>query len=468
MSDNVPVCFKNYRSPEIHRQEIDTQVDKLLNDNIIQASVSPYNSPILLVPKKSTTDTKKWRLVVDFRQLNKKIVADKFPLPRIDDILDRLGRAKYFSTLDLMSGFHQVELDDNSKRYTAFSTTSGHFEFNRLPFGLNISPNSFQRMMTIALIGLPPESAFLYIDDIIVVGCSVDHHLANLEKVFEKLRKFNLKLNPSKCIFFCADVTYLGHHISEQGIQPDKSKYSSILNYPEPKTADEVKRFVAFCNYNRRFIPYFADIAAPLNALSRKNAKFVWDEHCKQAFISLKNKLLSPQILKFPYFNKTFILSTDASKLACGDVLSQNHGDIDLPVAYASRSFTKGESNKSTIEQELTAIHWAILYFRPYLYGRKFVVRTDHHPQVYLFSMTNPSSKLTRMRVDLEEFVFDVEYVKGKENDGPDALSRISIDSEQLKNLQILRVQTRSMTRTPQQSPRIQTANETEIGRAHV
>lgn len=162
MSDNVPVYIKNYRSPEIHRQEIDTQVDKLLNDNIIQASVSPYNSPILLVPKKSTTDTKKWRLVVDFRQLNKKIVADKFPLPRIDDILDQLGRAKYFSTLDLMSGFHQVELDDNSKRYTAFSTTSGHFEFNRLPFGLNISPNSFQRMMTIALIGLPPESAFLY------------------------------------------------------------------------------------------------------------------------------------------------------------------------------------------------------------------------------------------------------------------------------------------------------------------
>lgn len=461
LSDNTPVYIKNYRSPEIHRQEIITQVDKLLTDNIIQPSVSPYNSPILLVPKKSTTDTKKWRLVVDFRQLNKRIVADKFPLPRIDDILDQLGRAKYFTTLDLMSGFHQVELEEDSKQYTAFSTPSGHFEFNRLPFGLNISPNSFQRMMTIALSGLPPNIAFLYIDDIIVVGCSINHHIANLEKVFQNLRKHNLKLNPSKCIFFCADVTYLGHHISEQGIQPDKSKYSSILNYPEPKSSDDVRRFVAFCNYYRRFIPYFADIAAPLNALLRKNAKFVWSEDCKCAFKKLRNKLLSPQILKFPDFNKTFILSTDASKVACGAVLSQKHGDIDLPIAYASRSFTKGESNKSTIEQELTAIHWAIMYFRPYLYGRKFLVKTDHRPLVYLFSMTNPSSKLTRMRVDLEEFNFDVEYVKGKENVGPDALSRISIDSEELKNLPVLPIQTRSMTRSGQQiSNRTQTANE--------
>ena len=174
----------------------------MLDDQIIQPSTSPYNSPVLLVPKKSTDNDKKWRLVVDFRQLNKKVIADKFPLPRIDEILDQLGRAKYFSTLDLMSGFHQIELDKKSKQYTAFSTNSGHYEFNRLPFGLNISPNSFQRMMTIALSGLPPECAFLYIDDIIIVGCTIKHHLNNLEQVFQRLRKFNLKLNPSKCKFF--------------------------------------------------------------------------------------------------------------------------------------------------------------------------------------------------------------------------------------------------------------------------
>lgn len=215
LNDPSPVYIKNDRTPEVHKEEIKKQVAKMLHEDIIQPSVSPYNSPILLVLKKSSTDEKKWRLVVDFRQLNKKIIADKFPLPRIDDILDQLGRARYFSTLDLMSGFHQIELNDESKQFTAFSTDSGHFEFNRLPFGLNISPNSFQRMMTIALSGLPPECAFLYIDDIIITGCSIKHHLKNIEHVFQRLRKYNLKLNPAKCKFFCAEVTYLGHHISD-------------------------------------------------------------------------------------------------------------------------------------------------------------------------------------------------------------------------------------------------------------
>lgn len=193
LTDSSPVYIKNYRTPESQREETSKQIDKMLTDKIIEPSVSPYNSPILLVPKKSAAGDQKWRLVVDFRQLNKKIVADKFPLPRIDDILDQLGRARYFSTLDLMSGFHQISLEESSKQFTAFSTSSGHYQFTRLPFGLNISPNSFQRMMTIALSGLPLECAFLYIDDIIVIGCTMEHHLKNLENVFEKLRNFNLK-----------------------------------------------------------------------------------------------------------------------------------------------------------------------------------------------------------------------------------------------------------------------------------
>lgn len=470
VTDNVPVYIKNYRTPESQRDEINQQIDKMLTDGIIEPSVSPYNSPILLVPKKSNTGDRKWRLVVDFRQLNKKIVADKFPLPRIDDILDQLGRARYFTTLDLMSGFHQIPLEESSKPYTAFSTNNGHYQFTRLPFGLNISPNSFQRMIAIALSGLPLECAFLYIDDIIVIGCTIKHHLKNLQEVFKKLRFYNLKLNPAKCNFFCSDVTYLGHHISAEGIQPDKSKYSVISNYPTPKNADEVRRFVAFCNYYRRFIPYFSDLAAPLNKLLKKNIKFEWTLQCDEAFVSLKEKLLSPQILKFPDFSKTFILCTDASKIACGAVLSQLHGEIELPVAYASRTFTKGEQNKATIEQELLAIHWAINHFRPYLYGRRFVVKTDHRPLVFLFSMKDPASKLTRMRLDLEEYSFDVIHVSGKENVGPDALSRVEIDSDRLKNLSILPVQTRSMTRNT--SPNIDThqkstAKETDHLRAY-
>lgn len=242
----------------------------MIEGKIIRPSNSLFNSSILLVPKKSNKDEKKWRLVVDFRQLNKKIVGDKFPLPRMEEMLDNLGRAKFFSTLDLTSGSHQIELNENSKQFTAFSSTSGHYEFNRLPFGLNISPNSFQRMMTIALSGLPPECACLYIDDILVVGCSVNHHLNNLEIVFKRLRQYNLKLNPPKCNFFRHDITYLGHHISENGILPDPSKYKTVENFSEPKNAYEVRRFVAFCNYYRRFIPNVAGVAHPLNKLLQK------------------------------------------------------------------------------------------------------------------------------------------------------------------------------------------------------
>lgn len=351
LDTDSPVYIKNYRIPEAHKAEIDTQVQKMVNEKIIRPSNSPFNSPILIVPKKSDTSEKKWRLVVDFRQLNKKIVGDKFPLPRIDEMLDNLGRAKFFPTLDLTSGFHQIELNESSKQFTAFSSNSGHFEFNRFPFGLNISPNSFQRMMTIALSGLPPECAFLYIDDILVVGCSVNHHLNNLETVFQRLRKHNLKLNPSKCHFFRHDVTYLGHHISENGILSDSTKYKIIENFPRPKTADEVRRFVAFCTYYRRFIPNFAEIAHPLNRLLRKNVPFDWVNECALAFQTLKSKLIRSPILKFPDFQKAFTLITDASKVACGAILAQTYDNIDLPIAYASKAFTKGEANKSMMNK---------------------------------------------------------------------------------------------------------------------
>jgi len=346
-----------------------------------------------------------------------------------------------------MSGFHQIELDENSRNVTSFSTSNGSYRFTRLPYGLKIAPNSFQRMMTMAFSGLEPSQAFLYMDDLIVIGCSENHMIKNLTNVFDLCRKNNLKLHPDKCSFFMHEVTFLGHKCTDRGILPDDKKYEVIDKYPVPTDADSARRFIAFCNYYRRFIKNFSDYSRHITRLCRKNVKFEWTSECQNAFTYLKQSLIQPTLLQYPDFSKEFCIITDASKQACGAVLTQTYDEIQLPVAYASRSFTKGESNKNTTEQELAAIHWAINYFRPYIYGKHFVVKTDHRPLIYLFSMRNPTSKLTRMRLDLEEYQFTVEYLKGKDNHVADALSRITID--ELKNMQkqVLKVTTRQQSR---------------------
>lgn len=448
IKDDVPIYIKNYRIPQTHKEEIKSQVSDLLEKGIIEPSVSEYNSPVLLVPKKNLPNAseKRWRMVIDFRKVNEKLLSDKFPLPRIDEILDGLGKAKYFSCLDLYSGFHQIELEENSRNVTSFSTDNGSFRFTRLPFGLKVAPNSFQRMMSLAFAGLTPEIAFIYMDDLVVFAQSEKKMIKNLTKIFDTCRKRRLKLNPDKCQFFKHEAVFLGHNCTSDGIFPDKSKFEVIKNYPKPTTAEAVKRFVAFINYYRKFIPNFANYSYFLTRLTRKNVPFIWDENCEKSFNYFKNSLINPKVLKYPDYDKQFCITTDASKIACGAILTQEYNGIHMPVRYASRTFTKGESNKSVIEQELLAIHWALDHFKPYIYGRKFLVRSDHRPLVYLFGMKNPSSKLTRLRLDLEEYDFQVEYIKGSENVGADALSRIEF--EDIKKLcKINMVQTRATTR---------------------
>ena len=442
--DDTPVFRKNFRMPKSHEAEVDRQVQAMLDDDIIEDSVSAYNSPVFLVPKKGQNDTKKWRLVVDFRELNKKIPQDRFPLPRIEDILDSLGKAKFFSTLDLQSGFHQIEVEKNSRKFTSFSTHKGHFQFKRLPFGLNISPNCFQRMMSIALSGLPPETAFLYIDDIIVLGYSETHHLENLEKVFEKLKERNLKLNPSKCNFFRTEVTFLGHKVTAKGILPDDSMIGAVKDMPVPIDAAGVKRFVAFANFYRRFVPNFSVIAAPLHAFSKKHSVFEWTDKCQQAFDKLRTALSSPPILNFPDFDKEFVLVSDASDLGCGAKLAQVVRGVEMPVAFASKAFKNGDLTRPPIEKEMMGIYFGITHFKPYLYGRKFLVKTDHKPLVHMWSIKNPTSRIINMRLELGEFDFDVEYIPGPDNVEADALSRVNFGS--ITNPKILAI-TRSMAK---------------------
>lgn len=430
-----PAYVKPYRLPHAQKTEIHKQIEKMLHDGVIEEAKSAWSAPLLIVPKKADkTGVKQYRVVIDYRKLNQKIEDEKFPLPSITEILDSLSGATYFSHLDLSQGYYQIELDKDSRPCTAFTTERGQYQMTRLPMGLKVSSSAFSKAMSVAMSGLSYESCFVYLDDLVIFGNSVQNHNKNLIKVLERLRKVNLKLNPKKCDFLKREILYLGHIISADGIFPDKGKIETIQQYPVPKDANEIKRFVAFANYYRRFIPNFSQIAAPLNNLTRKNVPFTWSQECQTAFEKLKNALVRPPILQFPNFSKenNFILKTDASGYGLGAVLSNmDH----RPVAYASRSLNKAERNYCTIEKELLAIVWAVKHFRPYLFGRKFTILSDHKPLLYLFGMANPSSRLTKFRLVLEEYDFTIQYIKGKENVIADALSRIELTSDELKRL---------------------------------
>lgn len=456
-----PVYVKPYRLPQAMKPEIDRQIKQMLKDNIIEEAQSDWNSPVLLVPKKSE-GSKKWRLVVDFRKLNEVIVDDKFPLPNITDILDSLAGSVYFSHLDLNQGYYQVSLSPESRKYTAFTTSTGQYQLKRLPMGLKTSCSNFSRVMSIAMSGLTYDKCFLYLDDLIIFGRNLEIHNKNLVSVLERLRKVNLKLNPDKCQFLKKEILYLGHLVSAEGVLPDPAKTRVLQNYPIPKNVDEVKRFVAFCNYYRKFVPSFAEITLPLNKLCRKNQAFIWTEDCQKSFDFLKTSLMTPPILQYPDFSdeNEFIIQTDASGMAIGAVLCNK----DLrPVAYASRPLNKGELNYPTIQKELTAIVWAVKYYRPYLFGRHFIIMTDHKPLLYLFGMKDPSSRLLKFRLILEEYDFKIMYVKGKDNVVADALSRVCITSDDLKNMNEEIMEVNVLTRAQKKKIEKDSTNEQPV-----
>lgn len=439
-----PIFTKPYKLPYSQKTEVTAQINKMLKEKIIEPSTSEWSSPILLVPKKlDKNGNKQWRLVIDYRKINNCIQDDKYPLPDITEILDSLTGSVYFSHLDLHQGYYNVELQEDSRKYTAFN--AGQFQMTRMPMGLKTSPSSFSRMMNIALAGLNYEKCLIYLDDLIIFGRNLETHNKNLQDVFERLKKVNLKLNPTKCEFLKKEILYLGHVITNKGILPDPQKITVVKNYPCPTNSDEVKRFVAFTNYYRKFVPNFANIAQPLNSLCKKNSKFEWNSDCQKSFEKLKECMITPPVLDYPDLTEQnqFLLQTDASNNAIGAILSNKNG---RPVAFASRTLNKAEKNYPVIEKELLAIVWSIKYFRPYLYGRKFKIRTDHKPLIYLFNMRDPSSRLMKFRLALEEYNFEVEYVKGSDNAAADALSRISLSSDELKEMHshVLSVMTRA------------------------
>lgn len=423
--DEIPTHTRQYRHPQVHKEEINRQVGELLDRDIIKPSSSPWNSPVLLVAKKADSKgQKRWRMVIDYRKLNEKSLSDAYPLPNITEVLDQLGSAKYFSVLDLASGFHQIGMDEKDAPKTAFSTAYGHYEFTRMPFGLKNGPATFQRLMNNVLTGLQGNELFVYLDDVVIYASSLQDHIVKFRKLADRFRAANLRLQPDKCEFLRKEVVYLGHIISGDGVKPNPLKVSAVRDFPTPKNATNIKQFLGLAGYYRRFISRFSYITKPLTELLKKDVEFNWQEEQEKAFNTIKELLCTEPILQYPDFTKPFVLTTDASGYAIGGILSQGKIGEDLPIAYTSRVLNDGECKFSTTEKELLAIVYCVKHFRPYLYGKKFTLVTDHKPLIYINNMKDPTSRLARWRIILEDYEYDITYKAGKKNVNADALSR--------------------------------------------
>ena len=358
--DGSPFKLRPYQVPEAQRSVFKEAVQTMLDQGVIQPSSSPFSSPVVLVKKKDGT----YRFCVDFRKLNSITKKDTYPLPRIDDTLDRLAGAKFFSTMDMNAGYWQVPLAPEDQEKTAFVTYEGGlFEFKVLPFGLCNAPATYQRLMELVLAGLTWEYCLVYIDDVIVFSKTFEDHLMHLRQVFERFRSADLKLKGKKCSFFRHEVKYLGHIISDKGVAPDPAKVKAVQDFAVPKNLKMLRSFLGMVQYYARFVPDLATLAHPLYLLTRKNHRFVWSEVCQHAFQSIKDLLVSDKILSLPDFTKPFVLYTDASNIGLGVVLAQIVDGQEKTIAYASHQFISREQNWPTIHQECFAILWGVEHF---------------------------------------------------------------------------------------------------------
>ncbi|UYV64710.1 K02A2.6-like, partial [Cordylochernes scorpioides] len=395
-TSDIPIRKNPYRVSLKERKIIGDQINSMLKNGIISHSSSPWASPIILVKKKNGT----FRFCVDYRNLNSVTVKDQYPLPRIDDCFDSLHGARYFTSLDLCSGYWQVEVEEQDREKTAFITPDGLYQFNVLPFGLCNGPATFERLMDTVLRTHKWKICLCYLDDVIIFAEDLHSHLNRLKTILECLKTAGLTLNASKCRFAYTKLLILGHVVSNEGIAPDPEKIISIRKFPTPRTVKDVRAFLGLCSYYRRFIREFSKVALPLQILTRKNHSFAWGKEQELSFNSLKNKLISPEVLIHYDPNKPIGLHTDASDQGLGAVLVHlDENTKERPISYASRTLQKAETNYSTTEKECLAIIWAIKKFRPYLYGRKFTIYTDHHR---LLQPIPPASRpFEKMGIDL-------------------------------------------------------------------
>jgi thymidylate kinase len=431
----APIKKPYYRMPFKKYEQLREHVDRLLENGIIRPSNSAWAAPMHLVPKKGDAT----REVVDYRALNAVTKADAFPIPRIDDILYNIGPADTFSVLDCFSGYLQIKVDgapddpadtaaaSPSVQRTAFSVPWGHYEYLRMPFGLQGGPATFMRIQQEVLDGLVGKKAFVFFDDTITYSTGFDSHKENLVEIFGRLRKANLKLNPVKCQFFKSHVTFLGFVVDEKGLSPDPRLIEAIANRQEPHSAKAVASFLGLTGYYRRFVKDYSKIAEPLTRLLSPKLKFHWGPEQQQAFETLRDKLTTYPILRRPDFSKPFILHTDASGHTIGAILAQKDEDgKEHAVAYHSKKLTPTERNWPITHLECFAVVNAVCeHFADFLLGHPFTVYTDCSALQWLLKSQRLQGKLARWSLRLQEFMpFDIQYRKGSQHQAADAMTR--------------------------------------------
>ena len=434
--DSPPIASKPYTLSLKHYDWVQKEITTLERAGIITKSISPWASPVVIVPKKSAPrELPQRRMCVDFRRLNKQLPEVKHmsggkgcislvPLPKIDELYAKLQGYKVFSTLDLRSGYYHIGLSDSAKPKTAFVISGmGKFEFNRIPFGLAQAPAYFQRLINEVLTDC--NFAMGYLDDIIIFSKTKEEHLQHLEEIFERLRKAGLKLKLQKCSFFKKHIQYLGHLISDEGIQPLPEKLESIAKMPVPQNAKQVKQFLGLVGYYRKFVPCFSDIARPLTQLTRKNEGFNWSTECDKCFHMLKDYLQEAPILRYPDPAADYILYTDASKYAYAGVLTQSIYGTDHPVAYMSGLFRGSQLNWAALTKEAYTIYMSVKKLSFYLDSVQITLRSDHLPLKKFLEKNTMNAKVHNWAVELESQNINFKFIAGTKNVLADTLSRL-------------------------------------------
>ena len=434
--DHEPINLRPYRIPLSQRELVSESIDDMLKAGIIRPSFSPWNFPVVIVDKKPDLAgiKPKPRICIDYRSLNSIVHKKSFPIPLIDDILGNLESSTYFTTLDLRAGFHQIKLTNRSIPKTAFSCFKGKYEYTTMPFGISLAPSYFQAMANKLLLGLE-HFAIAYIDDILIyTKGDLQDHLKHVQLVMDRLEKHFLRLKLSKCSFARNEIKYLGFIVNRFGIKPDEEKVKAIKSLKPPTNVRQVRSFLGMCSWYRRFVPNFAKITESLVKLTKKYARFSWNEENQKSFDYLKSSLSCVPLLGYPQSDKPFILYTDASDNCVGAVLVQSCNDEkewipnipnEKPIHFLSHKLSESQiKSYSTSEKEAFAIHYALNKLHYYLYNTKFVIKTDHQPLKYLFSAEQKNRRIQSWALTIGSYNCTIEYLKGTENVCADLLSR--------------------------------------------